>query len=430
MIRQAYYFGAVIAASAFQFFANYLLSQKLLIQDYGRFNLLASGVGVFTSLFMFGQATAITFVYFSEEKKSCKNVRSEVLTSLKVMSFSVFIFGVLGLIIWRNFYVDQLQLSIALLGLLATTACTFQLFFTSLNNCMDRYKDYFYSTLIGGITLSIVVVGNPTVSGYLIALSASATMATMVLMGSLRTLKANGINPTLKIYGKNDLISLGWIAVPGMLISSGMAFSDKYLLSQLANLSDVATYSVAVLISVGVGRVFISALLKSNAISLMQALQTKEHSKCVDIIVKIERLLCTLCLIAVIAYYAVAKKIVLAVWGDRFVDSAAFLLALFIAVMIEGMAQILNQILIQKKKLHFVVSNGAVVLLLSLALNYFMIPSLRIKGAVLTFFLCALLMLLAVYVQAKIYAKWVRFPFRVVAASCLIFAINFFIPAN
>jgi O-antigen/teichoic acid export membrane protein len=233
-----------------------------------------------------------------------------------------------------------------------------------------------------------------------------------------------------RIFGIQELVLLGWVAIPGMLITSGMTFADKYLLGQFLTLKAVAVYSMAVLLSISIGRVFISAILKPNAISLMHALQNQDEEVCNDILRRTELILCSLSGVAVVAYYSLAKLTVVAIFGVKFIDAVPILLALFIAVMIEGMMQFMAQILIQKRKLYIAVINGAVMLLIAIVLNYLLIPVIFIKGAVLTFFLCNLFVLLVVYFEAREIIGKIRFPRWLVLISSAIFVLSFFVPAT
>lgn len=430
MIRQAYYFGAVIAAAASQFLVNYFLSQALSIEDYGRFSLVSAGMGIFVSLFMFGQATSITAVYFAEEKKACRNVRREVFNALKIISVSAVVFGCVGISIWYKWYEKELALFVVVLALLAALSSTFQTFFISLVNCMDRYRDYFFATLLGGVVLIGIALSIPSISGYLMAVTASALFAVIALSASLKLGLGVGVNATTRVFDSKELILLGWVAIPGMFISAAMGFADKFLLGRILSLKEVAVYSMAVLLSIGIGRVFVSALLKSNIILLMRGLQHQDSFACNAILRKTERLLCALCMIATLVYYMAAKQVVVAVFSERFVDAVPILLALFVAVMMEGMMQSMAQVLVQKRKLYIAVINGAVLLVVAVMLNYLLIPGLLIKGAVLTFFMCNMIALIVVYFEAKKLVDWIRFPCWLVPLSGLLFLFTFFVPAT
>jgi O-antigen/teichoic acid export membrane protein len=232
------------------------------------------------------------------------------------------------------------------------------------------------------------------------------------------------------VFTRKELILLGWVAIPGMFITAAMGFADKFLLGRILSLKDVAVYSMAAILSIGIGRVFISALLKPNSISLLRTLQNHDSVGCNSILRRTEWLLCALCVIAALLYYMLAKQVVVAIFGVRFTDSVPIMLALFIAVMIEVMMQIMAQVLVQKRKLYIAVINGGVLLVLAVLLNYIFIPILFIKGAALTFFLCNLIALIVVYFQIKNLVEWIMFPRWLVPISSSIFLFSFFVPAT
>ena len=430
MIRQSYYFGAVVASVASQFIVNYFLSQKLSIEDYGRFSLVSAGIGIFVSLFMLGQATSISAVFFSEEKKECCNVKYEVLKALKIIFTSFVIFGCIGLSVWSKWYAKDLSFVILLLGLIAALASTLQIFILSLINCMDRYEDYFLSTIVGGVVLVVIVILSPSISGYLMAITASAIFAIIGVGASLKLGLGFELKTSARTFGYRELILLGWVAIPGMLISSAMGFADKFLLGYMMTLKEVSIYSMAALISIGIGRVIISALLKSNAIVLMQSLQNNDELMRNSILLKTEWLLCGLCALATLVYYTLARWVVVGVLGERFVDVVPMLLTLFVTVMVEGMMQFMTQVLIQKRKLYFAVVNAAALLLVAILLNYILIPVFLIKGVVLTFFVCNVIALILVYFETKRLVECIRFPRWIALFSSSIFLLAFLVPAT
>jgi teichuronic acid exporter len=428
VFRQAHYFGAVIVTAGGLFLANYYLSQKLSLENYGSFSLVSSAIGVFTSLFMFGQASAISTAYFSDDKKICRNINKELISSIRIILISFFGFSFIGLLIWHQLYSHKLSLSIVITALIAALSCTFQIFFISAINCVDRYRIYLFSTIISSAILILMLFKNASIIGYLHALIASSISSIAIICISFKLSGSTAESPSTRVFGGRELIFFGWVAIPGMVISSATGFIDKYLLGHILSFNDVAIYSMATLISISVGRVLISALVKSNSILLLRHLQDGDRHACNKILHQIELLFCVFCILVFIIYYCVAKPVVLSVFGDKFLPAVPFLFTLFVAVTLEGQMQFMAQILIQKKKLYVLVANSAFILLLALVLNYLLIPIIFIQGAVLTFFFCNLLNLIIVYYEVKKIIKWVKFPYFIVIFSVLTFAFTFFFP--
>jgi O-antigen/teichoic acid export membrane protein len=428
MIRQAHYFTAVILTAGIQFLANYFLSQKLTLEQYGSFSLVSAAITIFVSLFMFGQATAISTVYFSDDKKICKNINSEFITSIRIILISFIGFSFFGLLIWNQWYSNTLSLFIVLIALFAALSSTFQIFFISAINCLDQYRIYLFSTIISSVILIFVLFINTSIFGYLLALIASGISSIAIINVGFKRSGSRDNIPSARVFGVKDLLYFGWAAIPGMVISSAIGFMDKYLLGHILSLYDVAIYSMATLLSVSIGRVLISALVKSNSILLLRCLQDGDGVGCNKIFHKMELLLCASCILALIIYYCAGKLVVVGILGDKFLPAVPILLALFLAVMLEGEMQFMAQILIQKRRLYVLVMNSALLLLLSIALNYMLMPIFFVRGAVLTFFICNLLSLFIVYFQIKKYVNWIRFPYFVVLLSGIFFVFTFLFP--
>jgi O-antigen/teichoic acid export membrane protein len=428
MIRQISYFGSVFIAATSQFLVNYIFSQKLSVAEYGLFGLLVSGIGIAISLFMFGQATAISVIFFSPEKKQCINVQQEIFSSIKIIFIAFFSFSFIGITIWHNLTEKYLPLNITILALLAALVSTLQLFFISLINCMDRHLNYFFASLVGATTLIGLTVMHPTIYGYLIAVIVSGSLLIVAVSPSIKIALRNGANNTLKVFLTRELIILGWFAIPGMIISSIAGFADKFLINQFLSLNDLGIYTLGFLLSVGVGRVFVSALLKSNSILLLKSLQTGDRIECDSIFKKTEFVLSVLCLIAVFFYYTLGREFLIGIFGEKYAGSLPYLLALYIAVMVEGMMQFMAQILIQERKLYLVVANGGVLLLLGVMLNYLFIPHFQIQGAVMTFFTCNLLALGVVFIQVNKKNQRIGFPSLFFIVSLSSFFISLLYP--
>lgn len=142
---------------------------------------------------------------------------------------------------------------------------TAKIFFTSLVTLFDEYKKYFLLTFIIGILSIIIIVLYPSLEGFFYGVIVSGMFfgVKLHLMNKLEFIAD-------KVFSKKELILLGWIAIPGMIISSLNAYLDRYIISYFYSLEEVAYYSLAATVSIGVGMVFINALIKGTIISTLQ----------------------------------------------------------------------------------------------------------------------------------------------------------------
>ena len=223
------------------------------------------------------------------------------------------------------------------------------------------------------------------------------------------------------MFNTKELINLGWVAIPGMLISSSNGFVDKFIMSRYLSFDKVAIYSIAAILSVNLGRVFIASSLKGSSISLLHYCKENDFYRIKRLLFKVEWFFSITLLLYLIFYYFYAQEILLYLFGAKYLASFVFILPLFMAVLLEGIMQFYSNILIQNKKLHLVVFNAFIIFILSLPLNLSLIPSLGIYGAVTTFFIANFILFIIVFFQIKRELKILKFPFIFITLCLIVF---------
>lgn len=425
MSRQGYYFAAVIFGAGGQFLAGYLMSQNLNLADFGAFSLILSIISSLSALILFGQATAMSVVIFADEKVDNSYIRSEIRSSLMVIFFAFCLVSTLLAITWYVFYYDEWAFSQVSLILIGGLAMAVQLFFMSLVQQLDHYKGYLFSAAVGAVTLTIFAWTALTPTVYILGmLVASIATGVSVIFFAATEFFQEKSNAEGKIFNIRELVLLGYIAVPGMLITAANGVADKFLLSKFLSLEAVGLYSLGFLISVGVGRVLVSGILRANSIYFMRYLQRGDFMNASMILKRSEFLICGFSIVAFVVYYTFGEELVMIILGEKYVLAYPLMLCLFIAVMLEGMAFFLGQALIQKKKLYLLVINNFVLLCLAVSLNYFLIPVFGVSGPAIVLFVSYWVTLLVVFYQVKSIAEWVRFPRYIFATATSIFMFN------
>lgn len=406
--RKVYFFSATIISAFSAFFINYYLSQKLDVPSYGEFSLLFGFFVLLSSVIIFGQSVAIGVVFFSDEKKGCKNIIKELYYSYKLMGYTYVIVGFLLYIYWY-FFDTKYSFTLFILFCVALLFATAKIFFTSLVTLFDEYKKYLLLTFIMGVLSIIIIVLYPSLEGFFYGVIVSGIVAMFFgvklhLMNKLEFIAD-------KVFSRKELILLGWIAIPGMIISSLNAYLDRYIISYFYSLEEVAYYSLAATISIGVGMVFINALIKGTIISTLQALQEKDIAKYLAIQNENIKIFLGLVVVAFMVYYAFGEWLVLSVFGEKYANSIPYMLALFYYVLMNGVSQVLGQSLVQQKKLYvlFYISVFTVVLnlALSIALNY----PFGIKGIIIALLISAYLNNYIIFYYAKKDFEFIVFPY-------------------
>lgn len=408
MNKKFYFFLATIISAFSTFFINYYLSQKLDVSSYGGFSLLFGFLSIVSSVTLMGQATALTSVFFSDEKNGYKNIVKELNHSYKLMGYAYISVG-FSLCIYWYFFDTKYSFALFLLFYVALLFATAKIFFTSLVTLFDEYKKYLLLTFIMGVLSIIIIVLYPSLEGFLYGVVVSGIVA--MLFGVKLHLMNKQESIGDKVFSKKDLISLGWIAIPGMIISSLNAYLDRYIISYFYSLEEVAYYSLAATVSIGVGMVFINALIKGTIISTLQALQEKNVAKYLSIQNENIKIFLGLAVVAFIVYSTFGEWLVLSVFGEKYANSIPYMLALFYYVLMNGVSQVLGQSLVQQKKLYVLfyisVFTVALNLVLSVVSNY----PFGIKGIIIALLVSGYLNNFIIFYYAKKDFEFIKFPY-------------------
>jgi O-antigen/teichoic acid export membrane protein len=406
--RKVYFFLATIVSAFSAFFINYYLSQKLDVLLYGEFSLLFGFFALLSSVIIFGQTVSIGVVFFSDEKNGYKNIVKELNHSYKLMGYAYVSVGFLLYIYWY-FFDTKYSFALFILFCIALLFATVKIFFTSLVTLFDEYKKYLLLTFIMGVLSIIIIILYPSLEGFLYGVVVSGIVA--MFFGSKLHLMNKLESIGDKVFSKKELISLGWIAIPGMIISSLNAYLDRYIISYFYSLEEVAYYSLATTVSIGVGMVFINALIKGTIISTLQALQEKDVTKYLAIQNENMKIFLGLAIIAFMVYYAFGEWLVLSVFGEKYANSTPYILALFYYVLMNGVSQVLGQSLVQQKKLYILFYISVFTISLNLALSIALNYPFGIKGIIIALLVSGYLNNFIIFYYAKKNFEFIKFPY-------------------
>ena len=410
--RQFNFSGAVFFTALGQFGVNFFLSQSLTVNEYGLFSILTSVVGVLVSLFLFGQATAISVSFFSEEKSDHPGVYYELQKSLKIILTSSLFFGFISYLAFVVFTEDQTSFNLIYLLLAACFFYSYQLLFLSLVQNLDHHYDYLKATFSGACSLLVIIYFIPTLQGYFYGLIISSILIVTIARRSIFNKLLVSKNSPINIFSTKKLLFFGSAAVPGMIIASASMLADKYLIGHFLTLVDVGVYSLAFMLSVGIGRVFAQGILRANSITFLGYLQKNNQNDVNNMILAVEKILIYSLALISCAYFIFGKEVFVIIFGLDYLGSFNILLPLFAAVMIEGMVIFLSQILIQRKKLYLLVTTSLGIFIILLALNILFIPQFGIQGAVMVFCLTQLISFLLIFYLAKKEQDFISLPWR------------------
>jgi len=404
---------STILISFGNFFINYHLSQELEVILYGEFSLIFSTIALIVPLILLGQPVSITSIYFSDEKKGCNNVAVEMSISYKIMLFAFLVVSVVTLSIWKWGFEEQYAFSFVSLFLLSVLAYAFYTYFLNIVVIFDRYKIYFSVALLSTAVLIANIVFNPSIEGYFFGLIASSLI--LILVGLYLHKENKALELKSSIFPTKELLMLGWAAIPGMMISTLNSYIDRYAINYFLDLEKVAYYSLAATLGVGIGNVLITSLLKGSSISMLQSLQENKVAKYLKVQKNILTLLFSLAFISVVLYELLGADIILLIFSEKYRLSIEYIMPLFLIIVLNGIATLYAQPLVQKKKLYVLLYISIFVVVINIVLNILLIQTLGVKGVIVAMFFATLVNLYYVFHYSKKNFIWLKFPYLPVA---------------
>ncbi len=412
MKRQLYFIFSTILLSGGSFFVNYYLSQELTLARYGEFSLIYSLIAIVVPFMMYGQATAMTTIYFSDEKIGSRNIGKEMLTSYKIMSLAFLASSLIILIVWKEFYANDYNIIFISLIIVASLFSSLGSYYQNIIVIFDKYKIYLLVSVICFIVVVFNILLKSTIQGYLTGLIYSSLV--LILFGIFLHVRNYHKKLSSKIFTKKELHVLGWVAIPGMLITTLNGYIDRYTLAYYLDMESVAYYSLAATLAIGIGFVFISSILKGSMVSMLDSIQNKDRIRHLSIHSNINIALSIIACVSVFIYFIIGEWLVITIFGVKFQDSIDFIMPLFLTMILTGVVQSYSQPLLQKKKLYILVNISIVVVLINIILNVLLINVIYIKGAIVAMFVAAFSDLILTYYYSKKEFKYLRFPYKVI----------------
>lgn len=410
MNRQLFYFFSTILLSFSNFFINYYLSQKLTLEEYGHFSLIYGAIGITIAFIMLGQATAITSVYFSDEKKDSKNIHRELISSYQLIFFSFLIVSSVVFIGWEIKYKNEYEFEYLLFFCVAVLFYTLQTFFMSLLTVFDSYKINFILSIFITVILIVNIVENPTLNGFLIGLILSGIVS--IIFGIYSHYKHHKLeNIEANIFKRKDLFKLGWIAIPGMLISSLNTYLDRYIIEYFLGLKVVAYYSLAATLSIGIGMLFVNSIIKGSLITILKALQDNNIATVLKSRKKIQLFFLLISFFALVINYSIGENLIIHIFGEKYKESIPLMLPLFYYTLINGLSHIYAQVLVQKKKLYILVNISIFTVLNNIVFSLIFINIFNVKGIIFALLMSAIISLILIYNYSKKYQEYMKFPY-------------------
>ncbi|WP_413578498.1 lipopolysaccharide biosynthesis protein [Bdellovibrio sp. HCB290] len=426
MRRNLYYIAFTIVFSGAIFFSNFYLSKKLTVEEYGLFGLIVGAVGLLVPVVMLGQATAITTVIFSQEKKGDKNISQELKSSLLIMVIAgsiVFTF----LLAMRFFKIDlKLHYEMAFVVAALSISEAFRSFAISVANAFDLYRVQLIAAICFFLILICFVIGQPTVQSYLLGMLSAGIIATGLLLLFSKNYLARYKDRSKYIFRKKELLVLGWVAIPGMLITYFNVYMDRYIVNYYFSLTEVGYYTLAATLGLGCGNVLITSLLRATTVQIFGALQEEESAKYMKIFRNAEYLLATIAMISLLGQLTVGPSLLRKLFDGKYDLAIPYMVPLFLTTLMSGMVQLTGCGLVQRKKLYIAVILNAIGVVINFCFSVILGKFFGIAGILSALSIAGFFHIVLTVIFSRKYFPWMRMPVRFLSIVIGCFSVSLF----
>lgn len=416
---------SVLSAASIPFLANFILARHLSQDSYAFFALISSFVTFVGAISLLGQPIAFTMIYFSKERIGFA-VRSAKLDSQKILllgiSISVFLWGMM----WKIKLSSEGDFALLCIVAIFIASKAWSDYINGVVTCLDRYKAYAATTAFAGLLVIISILVHPNILFFFFIGSVAYGVSAFVLY-FYTTKIINADTSQDYVTTPSHLLKLGWVAVPGMMVTSGLTFGERSLISHYLDNRSLAVYAMASMISVSGARVLVNALLKSSQISLLSALQNENDAQIRKIFSHINlQLLGTLAIFS-LCMITIGKYSFTLLFGNKYLESIVYIIPLFSISIIEGVGVIMSQPIVQRGKLSVVVTIGVCTTLINLLVNFIFIPIWGLYALLVSFFISTLISVIVTHIKIKCYGYKMKFPYYLVSIIIVLNTISYFI---
>lgn len=282
------------------------------------------------------------------------------------------------------------------------------------------------TTRVGGIGLGVLFVFlGYGVRGYLIALGGSSLL--IGLVGLWRAWPRTGADVRGAATDLRKWIHYGYPATVASIVLWGLAFVDRYILALLENAGAVGVYTVGSVLGDRLVMVPMFAFAAAAAPLLVTAYEHSGRTEVERMLTSYTRVVLLIGLPCIAFVAASATDLVTLITGFRYYDYRE---AATVAPIVAGgsllfaLAGLANTGLVVARRTKFLVLSSSLGLVVNVAANLALIPSLGIKGAAIATPIGTGIYLLSTYGFARAHATW-RVPIATLARASIAAACGY-----
>lgn len=390
------------------FFVQYSFSQSLSIAEFGAFSIFYSVVLVLVPIVVFGQPTAVTYIFFRKERSGNEVFSNAVSRSFAINLILFFTVCLAGLFYIRFSLGMNLDFLITF-PLLLWSLSAYQIF-SNLQVILERSWFYLsYSFAHMSILVATLVFFRDIIS-FSIAftgLSLFSIWAYFSLHNPARGLNEPTSNQRVSFC---ELMYLGAPAIPAVTIGVLNSYLDRFIIDAYLSKSDVGLYAMAATIGIGVGTTFINALSKAWSVVLMKFLQDERYGKFDCMLMRLQRILIYYSALISIIYFVVGDYLVSVFLGVQFFDSGRYIVTLFNSVLILGLSRNIGTVLVQSGRLYVLLFISIGGITVNLAVSILLVQFFGLRGVIIGVVAANFFVYLCTFFFSKVKYPGLKFP--------------------
>ena len=379
-MRIIYYSFATVMQSLSSILPSLYLAKFLPVEVYAQFGILYALLAMSTPVILLGQPTAITSILFGNKHKNITNIGRELWLSNTIIFFNWFLLAIF-FIIYICIYVDCNYFILIFVALAMASIINLQNFLY----IRDQYYIFFGSSLIQLIIVICCLFFYSGLDGFFYGIIFSGLFF-FLLINIFCRFKYSYIRATkYNIFRLRNMFQLGWFAIPGTLIGMANTYFGRLILDQLVSLHDLAIYTLASVLGLGVGNLIISIVLKNSTIQLLKSFKVNNLEAQLAVKSGV-RIIIYVSFLTFIGYILFGEKLINIIWGDKYYHSVSFILPILIITLMGGLIHLYIQPLIILKEMPYILKINFLSLIVNILFAIFFTYFIGILGPILGVF--------------------------------------------
>src|SRR3989344_238032 len=387
-----------------------IVSRWLGANDFGLFALALAIISLIASIMISGIQLALSrYIAYHREKKDPEKIKRIIGATLQTILITNIIAGI-GFWIFATeiavfFHHPEIASLLKIFAFLLpfySTLLTLQKIFEGfqrieLSTAADIVLNGLRILLVGALVLTGMTIEGVSTT-YLIATICTTVVFWIICEKVLTAFTRNIFTNNVKEM--QNIVSFSWPLMISIIVHIIMTWSDTLLLGFYRTASEVGIYNIATPTAnlLTVPAVALTTVFMPLMSNLFAKKETEQMMKLYSTVTKWTFLIALPVILAIILF---PQRIINSTAGMGYVEGASVLLLLGIGVFINAIAAPANMILLAMDKTKFMMKNSIIECIISLGLNFYLIPKFGVLGAGIAFLASSLIIALLRMIEIK-----------------------------